>query len=107
MQESLFGGQHDAVDDVLLASHRRFGFHHHHVVTDAAAGDRGAAATLVRGLHAARVMPERRVGKRRGLLRLRLLVGAVIAGVLLVLLRALRFDGRGHGARHQYQSDDE
>lgn len=106
MQQSLSGGQNDAVDDVLFASHCRVGFHHHHIVADAAASDGGTAATLVRGLHAARVVPERRIGQHRGLRLLLLLFTTVIAVVLLVL-RALRFDGRRHGARYQYQSDDE
>lgn len=98
MHKSLAGGHDNAVDDVLFAPEPRLRFHHH-VVADAGHGRVGAAtAALVRQLHAARVVPERRAGRHRR-------VGLLTA--LLQLLTDLRFDGRGHGAGHQNQSDDE
>lgn len=103
VHESLAGGHDDAVDDVLFAPERRLRFHHH-VVADATHGGVGAAATttaLVRKLHAARVVPERRTGGHR---RVGLLTALLL---LLLLLTGLGFDGRGHGARDQNQSDNE
>lgn len=70
VRQGLTGSYDDAVDDVLLAPHRRirfrFRFHHHDVVTDCAAdhGAGGAAtATVVRQKRAARVVPKRRAGR--------------------------------------------
>lgn len=92
--QCVVGGQDDAVDDVLFVSRRRVRFHQHHVVAGTAAVGRHLRRD------AARVVPERRAVKRRR--RVGLMLPA-----LLLLLFAQRFDGRGHGAGHQYQTDDE